>query len=761
MGIERIARIQNHRIFRDFTWPQDLPDFGRCNLVYGWNGTGKTTLSNLLSHLQSRTPVTPGTATFRIDGHAVDGSELATAAGLPEVRVFNRDFTARNVLSVSGDLEPIFYFGEDSVAKQQEIAALREQLKGLDSELATRQIEKAHLQVELDAFLVDNARAIKEMLRSSGASNPYSNYNKGHFETACSAAAAGTLAVTSLTNEQEAKLRQQKDANPRPKATEVAAQIGDIGALATQARELLARTATSQAVEPLAKDAPLSSWIQTGLRLHVERHRADCLFCGQSLLGDRIQQLERHFSDTFKSFMSSIESLVRDVVALERLLLGISLPAKSSFYDHLAQDFESASQQFDALLQQGIEVLKALVAALESKKLQPFDSLVLDANLKGLTIPTVSELQGALASVNQVVQKHNEHTENFVQTVADAKKALELAYVAERLGEYRDKVDRVSASTTGSTALAGQQTHVAGQIATLEKEIEEFRKPADELNTELARYLGQNELQFHVKGRGYSITRNGIAAKDLSEGEKTAIAFLYFLKSLQDKSFPLKESVVVIDDPVSSLDASSLFSAFGFLRARTKDAGQLFVLTHNFAFFQLVKNWFQHLDRHDRASRGLVRYYMVVCHPAAGGRTSTIKELDPLLKEHESEYHYLFKQVFEGSQPTDAPVPLEAYYGLPNMARRLLETFLAFRYPGLIQDDLAKKLNQLDFEADRLARIVRFINVHSHANEILDPQHDLSLLAEAPAVLGEILALMKSEDERHYHAMVVLVTAPG
>ncbi len=45
--------------------------------------------------------------------------------------------------------------------------------------------------------------------------------------------------------------------------------------------------------------------------------------------------------------------------------------------------------------------------------------------------------------------------------------------------------------------------------------------------------------------------------KPKSEGERTAIAFLYFLKSLQDKSFDLANGIVVIDDPVSSLDANA------------------------------------------------------------------------------------------------------------------------------------------------------------------------------------------------------------
>ena len=75
------------------------------------------------------------------------------------------------------------------------------------------------------------------------------------------------------------------------------------------------------------------------------------------------------------------------------------------------------------------------------------------------------------------------------------------------------------------------------QITEIEKDIEEHRRPADELNTDICAYLGRKELTFEIQGTGYQISRNGIVAKNLSEGEKTAISFLYFLKSLRISPF--------------------------------------------------------------------------------------------------------------------------------------------------------------------------------------------------------------------------------
>jgi predicted ATPase len=75
MGIDRINKIKNHRIFGGFAWPQDLLDFKDKNLFYGWNGTGKSTLSNLFRSIEKQAPMSEGQVEFVIDGNKVDGKE--------------------------------------------------------------------------------------------------------------------------------------------------------------------------------------------------------------------------------------------------------------------------------------------------------------------------------------------------------------------------------------------------------------------------------------------------------------------------------------------------------------------------------------------------------------------------------------------------------------------------------------------------------------------------------------------------------------
>ncbi len=100
MKITRLHKAKGYRIFRDFSWPTSgVPDFARFNVIYGWNGTGKTSLSNVFRMVQQRVPMTEGIVEIQVDQTRVSGTEFGSAA-LPSVRTFNRDVVNRNVFEL-------------------------------------------------------------------------------------------------------------------------------------------------------------------------------------------------------------------------------------------------------------------------------------------------------------------------------------------------------------------------------------------------------------------------------------------------------------------------------------------------------------------------------------------------------------------------------------------------------------------------------------------------------------------------------------
>lgn len=120
MKLTRITKIRAHRVFREFAWPADLHTFGQFNVIYGWNGCGKTTLSSLLSLIEKRTALLEGEVELELDGTRTVAGTAFASAQLPQVRVFNRDFVNATLQSAGG-IAPIYFLGEDSIEKQAQV----------------------------------------------------------------------------------------------------------------------------------------------------------------------------------------------------------------------------------------------------------------------------------------------------------------------------------------------------------------------------------------------------------------------------------------------------------------------------------------------------------------------------------------------------------------------------------------------------------------------------------------------------------------
>lgn len=748
--IRKIVKVRHPGTLRRFDWPTDLPNFGRYNLIYGWNGSGKTTISKLFRALgMGRGPENCDEVVFSVNGKNIRGADFEQEQ-FP-VRVFNRDFVSDNVFLFGGkDVRPIFVLGKDSIQKQKEIESFKEKLKDAESTFEIAREKNQQAERSLNNHCIDRALTIKNILRSSG-DNSYNNYNKSNYRKCAEKMIGNGADNYRLSDNERNVLIQKHQARPKRKIEKITYRIPALMAYAEAVSSSLNKTVVSVIIQSLKSDDSLSSWIDQGLKLHQLRDSNQCLFCEQILPSNRLEQLEAHFNAEYKQFMGVLDAQIKE---LQSELDGIndintvSLPNRDQFYDHLIAKYEDARNSLSKALEKTSDFLDLLKQRLEEKKKQVFERRTLDVHIPEIDSTVVE-------CVNEVVRRHNTECDDFNARVAQAREKLEGAYVADRLNEFDRLKNSIAKSQSDIEKASNEVSQFRKQIKQLECEITEHRKPAEELNEDLRKYLGHSELQLAVEDTGYTIARNNAPAEGLSEGEKTAIALLYFLKSLKDRHFDLAEGVVVLDDPVSSLDANALYLAFGFIQERMQNAAQVFILTHNFTLFRNVKNWFQHISGHRKkdVSQRPTRFYMLELKFDGNQRFSTLRQLDPLLEKYESEYHYLFARIYREAKKENRV--LKESYVLPNMARRLLEGFLAFRNPE-VSGGLWQKLENVEFDKAKKIRILRFLNVYSHADSVREHEHDPSLLAEAGAVLKDLLELMEKEDTKHYQAMVEL-----
>lgn len=115
-------RIKGLGVFADYTPPAGTAEFGVKNLIYGWNYSGKTTLSRLVAMLESKAlnPELPQ-CSFTIstdEGNVTEANFMSTSH---VVRVFNSDFIADNLNFACSHFKPILLLGSESEAAQKEI----------------------------------------------------------------------------------------------------------------------------------------------------------------------------------------------------------------------------------------------------------------------------------------------------------------------------------------------------------------------------------------------------------------------------------------------------------------------------------------------------------------------------------------------------------------------------------------------------------------------------------------------------------------
>ena len=486
--ITRIKRMRKLGIFRDFTWPSDLTEFGRYNLIYGWNWSGKTTLSNLLRKIETRTNEIEAQVTVSIGGKDTPGSDFSEAS-VP-IRVFNREFVAENVFTIDGDVAPIYVLGEKNVEKQKHVDELQE-----------NRSTKTTAESDLDNFCRLRAKVIKDTLSSSGASH-YNNYDKADFRRK-----AENLSKLERPEEHRldettrTQLLQQHVATPKPKVAEIEYEFPDLTALSQEASRLLSTTVVSAVIEALKNDPDLAAWTRAGLLKHEEQDANICLFCGQELPPDRLKELEAHFSNEYERLLGTINKQIADLRGLVQLAANLSPANKAQLYDDLAKEYESALKEFLQEVNSTTTVLSALEQALTAKKDAPFEARKLKVAMPVVNIDT-------LGRVNDVIAKHNQACEQFQERIEKARHKLENDSVAANLDEYLQLSAAVEnadkAVTEKQQAVTTQETEVAKR----EREIIGHREPAEERNRELHDYLGHNELQVQVKETGYEITRD-------------------------------------------------------------------------------------------------------------------------------------------------------------------------------------------------------------------------------------------------------------
>ena len=740
--IKSIVKIKSCPSFVDFKPTTELPEFSKYNLFYGWTGSGKTSFSRILRSFELGqgffdNPEKPAEFEFKLnDGTAIG---QGTLANFKNIRVFNTDFINNTVFCDNGP-KSIFFLGKESKEDKEKITKAEIDLGLLKKDSKVKEILFKKATENMSKAMTNKARDIKSTLTTPRIDN-YGNYEKPNLEEAIKANSGKFNKPDSfnLLEERIAAIKKSIVQTSKAKIDILSSPSFDITNLEKETRVILTKIAVSKVIEKLKEDEVVSKWVEKGLAIHKVKSLDTCAFCNQKMPLNRTKDLENHFSDEYQKTLRAVQSLKN---TCDSKKVSFVFPESSNLYDDLASEYVSEKKKAENAITEFHKVLDFLISVLEQKEMNLFSQPVL-RETNPIDISHFSK-------INKIIERHNQRTDNFESQIDKDKGDLELHYIAEFMPTYNEMFTECNSSKKDYLALSTAVQKKENEIKCFKESLLSHHIPVQQINKDLEQFLGRDDIQLKATDAqdGYQIIRNGEIAKNLSEGEKTALAIVYFLAKIKEDEYDLKNGVVVIDDPVSSLDSTAIFQAFSFIKESIKEAGQIFILTHHFDFFRQVKNWFSNCKKNER------EYFMTVCRIESSVRKSSIVKIDKLLINYESEYHFLFSVLYNFAEKKQRD--LQEMYSMPNVARKFLESFLAFRVPlGSKEPDIYQRLNRIGFDSIKKTRILRFVETHSHPRYESGVQDfDMTILSETPDIVTDLLELVKKEDEKHFNLLV-------
>lgn len=573
----------------------------KVNFIYGANGSGKTTMSNFLQQ--------PEDEKF-YDCSIVwkDGVQLATL-------VYNKEF--REQTFGRGSIPGVFTLGKATKEEIAEIEGLQDQLKIIKN----KEIEKN--------TLIWTRKNEEEDLKNGFYENcwvnilkKYEQLFKGAFKGFMGSKKSFAEKVISEFNSNNRDLKNIEELIEKanvvfgsdPQIIDEVKIIDFSGLVSIENNEVWGRKIVGkQDVEigKLIQYLNLNDWVNQGRHFLVD-DSVVCPFCQKNTIDNEFKkQLEDYFDESYTSNLKKIKDLCVDYMYHSDNVFNSLKEVKNSklnaelFFAYVNTLNQQLTNNREILNNKLNEPSRSVELISIKEQIRVIERLIFDANIEiknhnSLVENFQTEKNTLIADIWKFILDENKSLiENYFKKDAGLKKGIQSA------GDDRKK-------------LREDYQKINIKIIEKNKNITSIQSSIDEINKTLESYGFDNFKIIPFDDRYYKIQReNGDDAEStLSEGEITFITFLYFLQLAKGGLSPEnanKERVLIVDDPISSLDSTILFVVSSLLKEMIKSVKrgnsnikQIIVLTHNVYFHKEVS----YVDRRDN-NRDDVRYWII------------------------------------------------------------------------------------------------------------------------------------------------------
>ena len=758
---------------------QEAFEFKRLNILFGRNYSGKTTLSRVFQSLEfGRLPHNYPKPDFKV----VTDSETLTPQDISshslDIRVYNTDFVNENLSflanEIEGEIKTFAVIGSENKKIEKRIRDIEEELgdeenkTGKRYELARMNEDYSEEKQKAEKVKKDLEEKLRQHANGSIKHNRiYGNANYNIRSIREDIETIRNNFITALeASEVEEKKKLLKE-TMLPNIENIVSFTPKFKVLYEDSVTILAAKITPpKPIRYLLDDSLLQAWVRNGMNYH--RDKEFCGFCGQDLPRDIWEKLDDHFSKESSDLEEKIQEQIK-LLKQEIESSRIDLPGKESFYNSVYSKFRDSAETLEETLSsyrnENDELLKAL-------KARGKDILTLKSR------PDLKDLSGkvsdCICELNKIIDRNNQQTQTLSGDQERVRKELRLNDVLNfinRIGfsdkeqEISDLKTRVNESGNILAKIELRVKKLEEERANLQTELQDEQKGAERVNEYLNHVFGDDKLSLVAEEDRmeskykFRIMRGNQPAYNMSEGERSLLSFCYFMAKLEDTETKEKELIIYIDDPVSSLDNNHIFFVFSLIEsvlAKSKENSdgsnryrykQLFISTHNLDFLKYLKR----LSAPKKRDGGK-EFFLVEKERTS----SSLRIMPKYLKDYQTEFIYLFHQIYKCRDAGASEENHQILYSLGNNLRKFLEAYLFYKYPYIEEngDRLERLCKFFGDDVTSTALTNRINNELSHLEEIFDRSMRPIDIPELPKVASFVLDTIKEKDEEQYNSLL-------
>jgi len=757
--IKQLSHVSKVGLYDSVESVKDAGDFLQYNLIYGFNGCGKTTLSRLFNSLAEGEyhPDLPDEGVFSFITSEGDKIERANNSDKlkDKLLVFNVDFVQKNFRWADNEMESIIYLGQEMTDSGKKLKQARAAVVAHDLMIdeTNKQFYKADK--ELSALYRDIGKDIKKKANLNA-------YNAGNVK--------GDILKLKIIDHQKIDVEDYQASLATVRLDNAKLIVNkldfplDVKEVCGSVEELCMEQPALHVVENLIGHESLLNWISEGLEYHKDNDLKDCKFCSLEIPSDRINNLEKSLDDKFETLMKSIsektENLKLYILSLNSLRA--SAPINTALYSEFGEELDATKPKLYSSIEILSSLLNTLIKSLEKKS----ENLVKAFSVLEIILKLQDEydsLLNIITSLNLIIDESNNKTNNFAKEKTSAINLIKTFLLIQDRDKIKSKKNVVIALEAKQEKNIKIETSLALNVTSLINAISDHGKAAELINDLLQNYLGHSELSISLVKNGYKIERYcKPLSGPISEGEKTAVSLCYFISKLREQGQSVKDRIIVVDDPISSLDTKAQNYACNLIQRNIINAGQIFILTHNLHFMNECKKWLrvkaESKDRKGNEKAPTAKFFFLEAmhDEKKSKRVTRLYSMPKLLAEYDTEYHFLFSQVY-GTSCETSNEELHTYYILPNVIRKVLETFFAFKFPraqNFASCFDQKAIKECGVDDTKLLSLKRLAELESHGQSV-DKLTSLSHLNIEEVREAAVIAmeLIEKLDSIHFKEM--------